>query len=130
MRKQYRQGDVLLEKVSLPKGERKMLPRDNGHIVLAYGEVTGHAHAICEVESVEYIEVDGQRLIVSENGFRLAHGSLSGIQALAPERIDKASKIRGLVADQDHDAFALPAGTYRPIQQREYEPEGIRNVVD
>ncbi len=41
-----RQGDVLLVPVkSLPIGAKE-IPLDKGRIVLAYGEVTGHAHAI------------------------------------------------------------------------------------
>ena len=42
----FRQGDVgLIPVASLPDGAKKV-PRDKGRIVLAYGEVTGHAHAI------------------------------------------------------------------------------------
>ncbi len=41
-----RQGDVLvLEIDDIPKDARRV-PRDDGRVVLAYGEVTGHAHAI------------------------------------------------------------------------------------
>ena len=43
-----RQGDVLLVPVaSLPAGCVEV-PNDKGRIVLAYGEVTGHAHAIAD----------------------------------------------------------------------------------
>jgi hypothetical protein len=45
---QVRQGDVFLEKIEdvteAELGDR--LPRDKGRVVLAYGEATGHAHAI------------------------------------------------------------------------------------
>ncbi len=42
----YRQGDVLLRLVpSIPNGTSPV-DRDAGRIILAYGEVTGHAHAI------------------------------------------------------------------------------------
>ncbi len=41
----YRQGDVLLMKVSaLPKGAAKKAP--DRRVVLAWGETSGHAHAI------------------------------------------------------------------------------------
>ena len=44
----YRQGDVLILRVnSVPDG-LKVEPRDNGRVILAYGEVTGHAHAIAD----------------------------------------------------------------------------------
>jgi len=45
---QIRQGDVLVSKLklkSLPAGAVEV-PLDRGRVVLAYGEVTGHAHAI------------------------------------------------------------------------------------
>ena len=46
----YRQGDVLLRRVSqLPDGAVKSPKTDR--IVLAYGEVTGHAHAIATEEA-------------------------------------------------------------------------------
>jgi hypothetical protein len=42
-----RQGDVLLLRHDTPiPAAASELPRDTGRVVLAYGEVTGHAHAI------------------------------------------------------------------------------------
>ena len=44
MKKQYRQGDVLLVEISIiPKGIKK-----ENKCILAYGEVTGHKHQIME----------------------------------------------------------------------------------
>jgi hypothetical protein len=44
---QYRQGDVLIERVpAKPQICRRKIARENGRVVLAHGEVTGHAHAI------------------------------------------------------------------------------------
>jgi hypothetical protein len=41
-----RQGDVLLSRVeALPAGATDITPAE-GRVVLAYGEVTGHAHAV------------------------------------------------------------------------------------
>jgi len=43
---QARQGDVLLVPVAqIPDGARRV-KRERGRVVLAWGEVTGHAHAI------------------------------------------------------------------------------------
>ena|SRR2546430_13454985 len=51
---QFRQGDVFLELIedveSVELGDR--LPLDRGRVVLAYGEVTGHAHAIDDVGAI------------------------------------------------------------------------------
>lgn len=42
-----RQGDVLLVRVDRQVPDNAVeVPRDAGRVVLAYGEVTGHAHAI------------------------------------------------------------------------------------
>lgn len=55
--RQFRQGDVFLierqEKVR-PVGEKQKL--DKGRLILEYGEVTGHAHAIAKGEANLVIE--------------------------------------------------------------------------
>ena len=43
---QYRQGDVLIMEGKESPDTGEFIARDNGRVVLAYGEVTGHAHAI------------------------------------------------------------------------------------
>lgn len=42
----YRQGDVLLIRVGSLPASTAPIERDRGRLVLAYGEVTGHAHVI------------------------------------------------------------------------------------
>src|SRR5207244_3151024 len=42
----YRQGDVLILRVETPPATGALIARDTGRVVLAYGEVTGHSHAI------------------------------------------------------------------------------------
>lgn len=99
-----RQGDVLLIPVpSIPEAA-KPGKRDKGRIVLAYGEVTGHAHAITE-PGVKILEHEGTRYIrVPRKGADLRH--------------------------EEHGAIALAAGDYKVVIQREYSPEEIRNVAD
>lgn len=49
MKKQYRQGDVLLIEIDkLPKNVKKL-----NHRTLAYGEVTGHSHRAVDGELYE-----------------------------------------------------------------------------
>lgn len=103
---QCRQGDVFLERVDAMPGTAKARQRDNGRVILAYGEVTGHAHVI-DTPTKEDAIYDG------ENGdFYL--------------RIEDAA---GLVHDE-HARIDLPAGIYRGRIQREYTPTAIRNVAD
>jgi hypothetical protein len=100
----YRQGDVLVERVNMiPPGARPV-PRDNGRVVLAYGEVTGHAHAIEERE-VTMLEVD------------------AGIRYLDVQ-------MEAFLRHEEHATVPLPPGKYRVVRQREYTPEAIRNVAD
>jgi hypothetical protein len=123
---QLRQGDVLVERVdfdakALP---HKVVPREAGRIVLAHGEVTGHAHAIAEAEA-EMVELEtGERFVVVEGGIRLeaAEG-----RKLLPGYEGEAGV---LLRHEEHHAHGLTPGSYRVIRQREYTPEEIRNVAD
>lgn len=101
-----RQGDILVERVTTdPRSKKhKKVPREKGRIILAHGEATGHAHAICELEA-EMIELEsGERFVLSESGISIQH--------------------------EEHGRIDLPAGIYKVGRQREYSPEQIRNVLD
>lgn len=103
----YRQGDVLIRRVQSIPGQTEPIARDNGRIVLAYGEVTGHAHAIVD-EAAELVITDtNERFlrIMNQSGVELRH--------------------------EEHATITLPAGDYRVVQQREYvAPEIVRQVMD
>ena len=102
MQLHYRQGDVLLVKTDvLPEGAEKQ--HDEDRIVLAWGAVTGHAHAISAAYATRYQWKDDVLVDVKE-GAELVH--------------------------EEHGAISLAPGVYRKIQQREYHPEAIRNVQD
>jgi hypothetical protein len=103
---QYRQGDVLLQSVArLPKRTRTV-PRDNGRLVLAYGELTGHAHVVegeAELLASDVAELEERFLRVTREA-RLVHN--------------------------EHQAITLPPGDYAVRRQREYTPGRIRIVTD
>jgi hypothetical protein len=90
----YRQGDVLVVAVDAVPDSARPVPRDAGRIVLAYGEVTGHAHAI------DAPEAEAMLLSVSEN-----------------ERFLRLMADVDL-AHEEHAAIRIPAGTYRVVRQR------------
>ncbi|MFE0457955.1 hypothetical protein ACFW1A_01680 [Kitasatospora sp. NPDC058965] len=107
----YRQGDVLIVPVpeeTAPGADRGLTkqPRDvRGRLVLALGEVTGHAHAVL-----------GPGDLLREPGpFATAWLHL-------PEG--------GRVVHEEHAAIALPKGWYRVVRQREYLPGAVRVVAD
>lgn len=128
---QARQGDVLIEFVSKKRPAKAItLKKDEQGIVLALGEVTGHCHMVCESD-VELIEVNGEKLMFSENGFRVVHGNLSAMGLSDPTKIDEATLLTEYqMPGQDHFTIGFPGGTVRHIQQKEYAPEAIRNVAD
>lgn len=100
----YRQGDVLIVPVkSIPKGA-KPVPRENGRVILAHGEVTGHAHALLE-RNVNMVEKDMRRFL------EIAGGGAS-------------------VVHEEHGTIKLDAGLYEVIRQREYSPAAFRYVTD
>jgi hypothetical protein len=123
---QFRQGDVLVERVDFDPKSRphKVVPRDGGRVVLAYGEVTGHAHAIAEAQA-EMIELEtGERFIIVKGGIRLE--SAEG-RSLLPSYEGKTGV---LLRHEEHHAHGFTPGSYRVIRQHEYSPEEIRNVAD
>jgi len=101
---QYRQGDVFIERIGkLPKG-LKQHKRDGSRIVLAYGEVTGHAHAIAEETAESFVGENGEIFL----------------------SVDAPAEVK----HEEHSTITLPIGTYRVTRQREYTPGEIRNVAD
>lgn len=103
----YRQGDVLIERVAEVPRNTKPVKRENGLIILARGEATGHHHSISD-RSCALLE--------------------------APETTDRFLRIGATgaaVEHQEHDTINLPGpAKYRVRRQREYAPEAIRNVAD
>lgn len=98
----YRQGDVLIRRISgMPA--QKAAPRANG--ILAYGEITGHAHKVEDLTRAEVLEVgEGLYMRVCEEGVRIVH--------------------------EEHAPITLPGGNYEIEIQKEYTPAEIRNVCD
>lgn len=108
---QFRQGDVLVTRVDAIPSGLAVRPRDNGRVILAYGEVTGHAHAIADTPSLPMAAIyedpsskDGDFFLRIEGATGLVH--------------------------EEHGRIDLAPGSYKVTRQREYTPEEIRNVAD
>lgn len=96
----FRQGDVLVVSVdSIPKDASLQ----NGDVILAHGEATGHAHRI-KHKSARVLEKDGRRYL----------------------RLPKEA----ILEHEEHEHLTIPKGEYEIIIQREYSPGAIRNVAD
>jgi hypothetical protein len=102
----YRQGDVALVRVAkLPPGTKRVKAKATRPIVLAEGEVTGHAHTMERVGVAEYSTPQTDtRYIVAEVEAWLRH--------------------------QEHAPITVEPGVYEIRHQREYAPGEIRRVAD
>lgn len=123
--KMFRQGDVLLIEVqSIPKRAKDITPKDR--IVLAYGEVTGHAHAV-------YPEVMEKPLSVMDKVMGKEPVKEAGLKAklwdAGAERFLQVVEKTAL-KHEEHSAIELPAGNYKVVRQREYDPQRERMVAD
>ena len=93
----FRQGDILFIRVQqAPHSKGKVVERENGRIVVAEGEVTGHSHAITTPD-VEMYEKANIRWLVAPQEFVVSH--------------------------EEHEAIKMPPGVWRVVYQREYAPE-------
>jgi hypothetical protein len=86
----------------IPKGAVKQ--KRDSRIVLAYGEVTGHAHAIADEAVDVFVTAEGTMYLWVKTEATLKH--------------------------EEHGAITLPPGNYERVLQREYSPEAIRKVRD
>lgn len=97
----FRHGDVGVFPTNEDfKKDGKKLP----HLVLAEGEVTGHTHRVTEGEATLY-EKDGVLYL-------------------------SVSSDTALLTHEEHAPVAIPTGDWEIRIQKEYEPEGWRNVQD
>lgn len=99
---QYRQGDVLVQECEPPTGADR-IPSIDGKVVLANGEVTGHAHTI-SAEKADWWKTDRGIGITAKPGAVVRH--------------------------QEHGPITLSPKPHRIIRQREYTPGEIRRVAD
>lgn len=102
----FRQGDVLLERIeSADLGAE--IPRDAGRIVLAYGESTGHAHAIHEPDAFLYRGAAANDAVF--------------LKIVAPVNL----------THEEHSKIPLAPGLYRVRRQREWtDQDEPMQVVD
>ena len=104
--KQYRQGDVLLVPCTIPH-DATPLSRDDTRVVVAYGEATGHCHALTG-EATEKLFLDGIEYLRLTVNDMLTHEEHEAIEV---------------------DARPAPLG-YRIVHQREFHLQEIKRVID
>lgn len=99
MKTMYRQGDVLLVRIEAIPTNAKICP---GPVILAEGEVTGHAHEI--PSGAQLWQLEEKRFVLTQHEVELTH--------------------------QEHASIRLEPGAYEVRRQREYEPKANRYVAD
>ena len=98
-----RQGDVLIVEVrSIPKDAKDITPE--GPLVLAFGEVTTHSHAIYETKKARLLDVQAERYLQVVSEATLRH--------------------------EEHGAIVLREGRYQQAFQTEEFGEEVRAVAD
>lgn len=123
---QFRQGDVLVIMVDSLPNNVTAKPRDNGRVVLAYGEVTGHAHAITEKKVIHYDAADA---VSAAEALLASVGMRRQLTAEnAPTFLELATEAP--LQHEEHGTIKLPAGKAVVIRQREYSPTELRSVAD
>ncbi len=103
-RKMYRHGDVLLVE-AVVRTDAPIIRPDAGRNILAYGEVTGHAHVLERDDAVVY-----------------------GYDKTSPLQV-KVVKTAPLT-HEEHYTINLPAALYDLPEQVEETPEVVRRVED
>ena len=103
----YRQGDVLIVPVKSIPNTAVAIERENGRVILAHGEVTGHAHAIKDKSAALFRD-----------------------PKLASVFMHVAGDAPVALEHDEHSTITIPPGHYEVIRQVEYSPSEIRNVAD
>jgi len=117
MKAPLRQGDILLVPVEKVPDGLTEVPREDGRIILAEGEATGHLHAIDAPEATFLAEdlasIEGRFLVIEAEA--ATADAASGVALEHPE----------------HDTVVLEPGVYEVRRQREYsQAGGIELVAD
>lgn len=100
-----RQGDVILTPVSgIPMGATQITTEEK-RVVLAYGEVTGHAHAI--YEDIDQVKV-------------WAMGKVKYLEVMAPV----------MLRHEEHTHAEIAPGIYKLPVQVEYSPAALQITRD
>jgi hypothetical protein len=153
----HRQGDVSIFTIaSIPAAAKDVTPKNR--IVLAHGEVTGHAHAIAADEAREFTMQDAQgvvsrflrslgkyeaaparviRRVQNTLGDQLLLDTAAGETMFAANDVEDAGTVAtpkapfSRLVHEEHDAHGILAGDYRIDDlQREYTPLEIRRAAD
>lgn len=132
-RPHIRQGDVLLIPVDLLPAECTEILPDGNRIVLAHGEVTGHAHAI--YDHAADADPVARHIDNRTEATEIADTALAGAKARLWQTPNGARFLEVSVSvtlrHEEHTAHTVPPGIYKLPRQVEYTPQrSLRRVTD
>jgi hypothetical protein len=105
----YAQGDILIERVAARcVSGRVVQSADDGSVVVADGEASGHRHRILGSVTMYRDDVLAREI---PPGLYVGHVQVEGPSAL--------------LEHEEHASIGLPHGTYRIRRQRQLEPTDI-----
>ena len=111
---QAAQGDLFIRRVKvLPKNIKPVLPED-GQYVVAHSE-TGHNHVIEATENVKFYSTEDPMV--------------SYLQVIEATEITEAL-LKHLRSFDTHQTISISPGIYELRRQREYTPQGWRQIMD
>lgn len=120
---QYRQGDVLVFDRSAPLKVGKEIPRENDRVVLAHGEVTGHAHAINSAACSLYLDDSVQSAPDAMALIGIAGGLIRDRALIATEPVE--------LRHEEHGTVTIPASQKTVRVQVQWDPSArISQVAD
>lgn len=148
--KQFRQGDVFIYAAAIIPDNAKPAKRDPRGAVLAEGEATGHHHRIGPMHrSASLLRSEDGRTFLRATGTStprvrdlvekinlstawadpMKAPPLEGI-ALAAARAEALDLDAVPLNHEEHGEILIPPGDYEVYIQREYQPDGVRQVED
>jgi len=98
--KKFRHGDVILKEVAKIPKEATKVKG----LILAEGEASGHYHQIKDTSAAVQLQKAEKKYL----------------------RVNKVATL----THEEHKPIEIPVGNYEIIIQKEYEPQGYRNVTD
>jgi hypothetical protein len=108
---QLRQGDVLLEEIDAATVQEtaRKAPSERG-VVVAEGEMTGHAHLVAPETAYEF------------TGTVKSDGTAARFLQVTT---DSELRHEGINEPGDHDTITLKKATYKVTTQLEFDPAGM-----
>lgn len=111
---QVRQGDVFIKAIEEIPADAELVEKNSSKVILAYGEITGHAHAVHGEKNLSY------------------YADKKDPNLLAYLIVDR---FESLLTHPDHyskdlNRDKLPVGKYEIRRQTEYTPQELRRVND